>query len=68
MAFVNVTIDGRRAIDCMTCEKNGDCLLQEYCYEYRVTSTPARSRPWPRRSVASAAMYGNEWEIRRRTG
>jgi predicted molibdopterin-dependent oxidoreductase YjgC len=24
----------------LTCEKNGECLLQEYCYQYGVTSTP----------------------------
>ncbi len=25
--------------DCMTCEKAGDCRLQEYCYRYGVTET-----------------------------
>ncbi len=24
-------------LDCMTCEKAGDCKLQEYCYQYGVT-------------------------------
>jgi len=23
-------------LDCMTCQKNGDCLLQQYAYEYQV--------------------------------
>lgn len=23
---------------CLTCEKNGECLLQEYCYRYQVTA------------------------------
>ncbi len=23
-------------LDCLTCEKNGDCRLQDYCYEYGV--------------------------------
>jgi formate dehydrogenase alpha subunit len=25
-------------LDCLTCEKSGECLLQRYCYEYRVLS------------------------------
>lgn len=25
-------------LDCLTCEKSGDCLLQEYCYDYGVKS------------------------------
>lgn len=25
-------------LNCLTCEKNGDCLLQQYCYEYNVDS------------------------------
>lgn len=24
-------------LDCLTCEKSGDCKLQDYCYEYDVT-------------------------------
>lgn len=24
-------------LDCLTCEKSGDCKLQDYCYEYGVT-------------------------------
>jgi predicted molibdopterin-dependent oxidoreductase YjgC len=27
-------------LDCMTCEKSGTCLLQQYCYEYGVPSAP----------------------------
>jgi predicted molibdopterin-dependent oxidoreductase YjgC len=27
-------------LDCMTCEKAGACLLQQYCYEYGVLSSP----------------------------
>ena len=27
-------------LDCMTCEKTGTCLLQKYCYEYEVSSSP----------------------------
>ena len=27
-------------LDCMTCEKSGECLLQRYCYEYGVSSSP----------------------------
>jgi len=27
-------------LDCMTCQKNGDCLLQKYAYEYQVKDTP----------------------------
>ena len=27
-------------MDCMTCEKSGACLLQQYCYEYGVSSAP----------------------------
>lgn len=27
-------------LDCMTCQKNGDCLLQKYAYDYRVTNIP----------------------------
>lgn len=27
-------------LDCMTCQKNGDCLLQQYAYEYRVNDIP----------------------------
>lgn len=26
-------------LDCLTCEKNGECLLQEYCYDYRVATS-----------------------------
>ena len=25
---------------CLTCERNGDCRLQDYCYRYRVENTP----------------------------
>ena len=25
---------------CLTCERNGDCRLQDYCYRYRVEGTP----------------------------
>ncbi len=25
---------------CLTCERNGDCRLQDYCYRYRVEDTP----------------------------
>lgn len=24
-------------LDCLTCEKSGDCALQDYCYEYGIT-------------------------------
>lgn len=27
---------------CLTCERNGDCRLQDYCYRYRVEDTPYR--------------------------
>lgn len=27
-------------LDCMTCEKSGTCLLQEYAYEYGVSNVP----------------------------
>lgn len=27
-------------LDCLTCEKSGSCLLQEYCYEYHVAPLP----------------------------
>ena len=27
-------------LDCMTCEKSGDCLLEKYAYEYGVKKTP----------------------------
>ncbi len=27
-------------LDCLTCEKSGECLLQQYCYEYGVSSSP----------------------------
>jgi NADH-quinone oxidoreductase subunit G len=27
-------------LDCMTCEKAGACLLQQYCYEYGVSTAP----------------------------
>ena len=27
-------------LECLTCEKNGDCKLQDYCYEYGVQETP----------------------------
>ena len=27
-------------LDCMTCEKSGTCLLQQYCYEYGVSASP----------------------------
>lgn len=30
--------------DCMTCEKSGDCLLQDYAYEYDVDITAYRGR------------------------
>ncbi len=43
-------IEGRRVVlelllsdhplDCLTCEKTGDCKLQDYCYEYDVTKSP----------------------------
>jgi len=26
-------------LDCMTCQKNGNCLLQQYAYEYQVKNT-----------------------------
>jgi NADP-reducing hydrogenase subunit HndD len=26
-------------LDCLTCEKSGDCKLQDYCYEYGVAQT-----------------------------
>lgn len=26
-------------LDCMTCQKNGDCLLQKYAYDYKVRNT-----------------------------
>lgn len=31
-------------LDCMTCQKNGDCLLQKYAYEYNVKSVPYNGR------------------------
>lgn len=27
-------------LDCLTCEKNGDCKLAEYCYQYGVKESP----------------------------
>jgi len=27
-------------LDCLTCEKSGACLLQQYCYEYGVSAAP----------------------------
>ncbi len=27
-------------LDCMTCQKSGNCLLQQYTYEYQVKDTP----------------------------
>jgi NADH dehydrogenase/NADH:ubiquinone oxidoreductase subunit G len=48
-------IDARRGIlellisnhkvECLTCEKVGICKLQEYCYEYDVTTSPYGSSP-----------------------
>lgn len=26
--------------DCMTCEKSGDCVLQNYCYQYGIKESP----------------------------
>ncbi|WP_227764715.1 2Fe-2S iron-sulfur cluster-binding protein [Zhaonella formicivorans] len=26
-------------LDCLTCEKSGDCKLQDYCYEYEITNS-----------------------------
>lgn len=31
-------------LDCLTCEKNGDCRLQDYCYEYEVKESPYTGR------------------------
>jgi NADH-quinone oxidoreductase subunit G len=30
-------------LDCLTCEKSGDCKLQDYCYEYGVKEGPFHS-------------------------
>ncbi|HHV07012.1 MAG TPA: 2Fe-2S iron-sulfur cluster binding domain-containing protein, partial [Firmicutes bacterium] len=29
-------------LDCLTCEANGKCKLQQYCYDYGVKDTPYR--------------------------
>ncbi|KXG43537.1 NADH dehydrogenase [Tepidibacillus decaturensis] len=36
-------------LDCMTCQKNGDCLLQQYAYEYQVkhSSFEGRKHQYP---------------------
>ncbi len=31
-------------LDCMTCQRNGDCLLQQYAYEYQVNETPFKGK------------------------
>lgn len=55
--------------DCMTCEKTGDCKLQDYTYRYNVKSTPYQgdkhdydldsSNPFLERDMNKCILCGN---------
>lgn len=38
--FILKLLISNHPLDCMTCEKSGNCLIQQYCYDYGVQSSP----------------------------